>query len=699
MRFLLLLLLSVSTAFGQNIVNSTNRDKIFYPETYGARPDDAVDDRLDIQEALDAAETAGGGVVRLGIGTYKIVLVRDDTTTFESGGTKSKSAGHYGLEIPAGVVLEGKGMDATELVSYVGSASGNTGCMISPKGMRSTVVAYACGGGTIRDFAVSANDIATNQNDSCILVSMVHSDNFRIERIRFGDVRAHGLEIDYTRGLTVIDCVFDGEHPGTSGSWVQCDAGLAGPYSWEFTSTDPALISASTAPIRDTRFIRCRFLQRPATDTYSKDIDLAHGGCHVYNLTFEDCDFYGRDNAVQKAIVVVDASAGAIHNDLAFLNCRFTVYGTTSAAESSIYLVNNSFTTGEAQRWRIEGCEFRGGAKNHLQLGNSSTSTITGSTWGKQSGYSIRNNRFIFNAADANTDKTTSMLLMCLKEATIEGNIVETYGTNAAANFYHYRIYGTSGVIRDNKVDHRADVANSSSYVFVIDTTAGEAACQAATIPGWRCLVTGNSSISATASDVVQHFYMIGSSVAGGSTYSFQQHGNTTMGTGTAYNLTNQDYAGSTNAANVFIGAATITGNITSGGAASASPVAKTFTLGESSRSGTDSNVGGASGTITSGTGTGTGTASSLIFQTPTVAGSGTGAQSLTTRLTLSSTAGTFTAPVILPAYTVATLPAGTVGMVAYVTDATAPTYLGALTGGGAVKCPVFYNGTAWVSQ
>jgi hypothetical protein len=48
--------------------------------------------------------------------------------------------------------------------------------------------------------------------------------------------------------------------------------------------------------------------------------------------------------------------------------------------------------------------------------------------------------------------------------------------------------------------------------------------------------------------------------------------------------------------------------------------------------------------------------------------------------------------------YTVATLPAGAVGMRAYVTDATAPTYLGTLTGGGAVRCPVFHNGTAWVS-
>jgi len=48
--------------------------------------------------------------------------------------------------------------------------------------------------------------------------------------------------------------------------------------------------------------------------------------------------------------------------------------------------------------------------------------------------------------------------------------------------------------------------------------------------------------------------------------------------------------------------------------------------------------------------------------------------------------------------YTVATLPSGTVGDRASVTDATTPTYLGTLTGGGAVVCPVFYNGSAWVS-
>jgi hypothetical protein len=37
-------------------------------------------------------------------------------------------------------------------------------------------------------------------------------------------------------------------------------------------------------------------------------------------------------------------------------------------------------------------------------------------------------------------------------------------------------------------------------------------------------------------------------------------------------------------------------------------------------------------------------------------------------------------------------------GARAVVSDATLPTYLGAYLGGGAVVCPVFCNGTAWVT-
>ena len=51
-----------------------------------------------------------------------------------------------------------------------------------------------------------------------------------------------------------------------------------------------------------------------------------------------------------------------------------------------------------------------------------------------------------------------------------------------------------------------------------------------------------------------------------------------------------------------------------------------------------------------------------------------------------------------LKGYTVSTLPVGVRGDRAYVTNATTPTYLGALVGGGAVVTPVFHNGVAWVS-
>lgn len=58
----------------------------------------------------------------------------------------------------------------------------------------------------------------------------------------------------------------------------------------------------------------------------------------------------------------------------------------------------------------------------------------------------------------------------------------------------------------------------------------------------------------------------------------------------------------------------------------------------------------------------------------------------------------TTTGTVRLKGYTVATLPAGTAGDTAYVTDALAPAFLTAIVGGGAVVTPVFYDGTNWVS-
>ncbi len=62
----------------------------------------------------------------------------------------------------------------------------------------------------------------------------------------------------------------------------------------------------------------------------------------------------------------------------------------------------------------------------------------------------------------------------------------------------------------------------------------------------------------------------------------------------------------------------------------------------------------------------------------------------------------TFSAAPKLPAYTVAGLPAcnaGAQNSIAVVSDATAPTYNGALVGGGAVRTLAFCDGSAWTSH
>lgn len=124
-----------------------------------------------------------------------------------------------------------------------------------------------------------------------------------------------------------------------------------------------------------------------------------------------------------------------------------------------------------------------------------------------------------------------------------------------------------------------------------------------------------------------------------------------------------------------------------------AAPVAQTLSV-QSVVAGT-TNTAGANLTITGSQGTGTGAGGSIVFQVAPAGGSGTAQNALVSAMVIDSAktvrVGT--------GYTVATLPtAGVAGRRTYVTDATAPTFLGALVGGGSTVCPVFDDGTAWVS-
>lgn len=76
------------------------------------------------------------------------------------------------------------------------------------------------------------------------------------------------------------------------------------------------------------------------------------------------------------------------------------------------------------------------------------------------------------------------------------------------------------------------------------------------------------------------------------------------------------------------------------------------------------------------------------------------GAAGSTTNTTIGSTAGTsiikLNGLVNQQTYTVATLPTGIAGSRSFVTDALAPAFGAAVTGGGAVGVPVYHDGTSW---
>lgn len=138
--------------------------------------------------------------------------------------------------------------------------------------------------------------------------------------------------------------------------------------------------------------------------------------------------------------------------------------------------------------------------------------------------------------------------------------------------------------------------------------------------------------------------------------------------------------------------AATATPVLQLGSLDTLAPVAQTIRA-QGSRSGTDTNVAAPDLKIQAGNSTGNAAPPAIVFQTPVPVASGTGAQTMTTGLTVKR------GVIILPAYTVANLPAAAdvpYGS-CFVTDATAPTWGSTVAGGGAVKTRVWSDGASWI--
>ena len=125
------------------------------------------------------------------------------------------------------------------------------------------------------------------------------------------------------------------------------------------------------------------------------------------------------------------------------------------------------------------------------------------------------------------------------------------------------------------------------------------------------------------------------------------------------------------------------------GGLDGASPIAQQIKF----QGGTGTNTAAPDAKLHAPAGTGSATPAALIMYSTVAGSSGATAQTQTESARLQGGA------LILPNSTVAALP--TASTVPYgrrfVTDATAPTFGSAVTGGGAVKCPVWSDGTSWI--
>jgi hypothetical protein len=200
--------------------------------------------------------------------------------------------------------------------------------------------------------------------------------------------------------------------------------------------------------------------------------------------------------------------------------------------------------------------------------------------------------------------------------------------------------------------------------------------------------------------------------VGGTSQFKVGLNGVITGGSSSTLSLGNQTVGGNTLALSgvaLINGLLNITGNgnivISSpsvavthfGNVDAASPVAQT--LGVQGVVAGNGNTAGANWTLQGSLSNGSGGGDILIKTTLSTAASGTQNTGATALMLKGGTQNAvFSSLFVSAGYTVSTLPAGTTGARAHVTDATSPTFLGTLTGSGSTVCPVFYNGSAWLA-
>lgn len=213
------------------INNPPNIDRIFYVDAYGATANSGVDSRLAIQSAIDACYAAGGGVVQLGAGEYRV-----------------QDTGGIALLLKTGVWL--RGMGAATVVKTDNTLATANYVLIAPFGYNTVTVPYTAHEMQISDMVLTGTSASAASPDNRLhdLIACINGPKSRIMRVGFDTTAAHYVEWGHSLDNVMEDCYATGAALHGTAKF-QCDGNaFAGQQSnprWTATITNAATYASA----------------------------------------------------------------------------------------------------------------------------------------------------------------------------------------------------------------------------------------------------------------------------------------------------------------------------------------------------------------------------------------------------------------------------------------------------------------------